>query len=275
MSVPFPLPREIAQCVGPLYAVEYPPQGMAFQVAILTSARGRFVLKVAHTQAMIRALSREAHILTTLQQYVPFVAQPLADAQVDGGRAFLFSYLEGESLHMVIQRASVQERHRLVARYGQALQRIHSWKPDLPYPADWLAEKLAWLSANIIAHPSGTLVTHTNSSFDGSNALNLLADLLNQKASIKNDIVFGHYDYCLPNALVQGQQVAGIIDWSGGGYIDRRFDLATALFSMRLFGFLQDTSYQSAFLEAYGYTEPPDTLYYFEALHALTCAFWQ
>jgi hypothetical protein len=71
MSVPFPLPRELARCVGAVHAVEYPPQGTAFQVSILTSARRRFVLKVAHSPAMIRALSRETHILTTLQQYAP------------------------------------------------------------------------------------------------------------------------------------------------------------------------------------------------------------
>ena len=275
MSAQFPLPREIAQCVGPLHAVEYPPQGTAFQVSILTAARGRFVLKVAHTPAMIRALDREAHILTALQMHVPFVAQPLADAQVDGGHAFLFSYLEGVPLHQVLQQASTRERHQLLVQYAQALQRVHSWTPNLPYPADWLAETLTWLSANILACPSETLVANTNSRFDGSNARHLLADLQAQRAWIKNDIVFGHYDYCLPNVLVQDRQVVGIIDWSGGRYIDRRFDLATALFSMGLFEVLQDASYQSTFLQAYGYPESPDTLHFFEALHALTCAFWR
>src|SRR5690348_12234107 len=110
MSIQFSLPHKIAQCVWPLDVVEYPPQGTAFQVAILSAAHGRFVLKVAHTPAMIRALSREAHILTALQQYAPFVAQPLADAQIDGGHAFLFSYLEGEPLHLILQQASAQER---------------------------------------------------------------------------------------------------------------------------------------------------------------------
>jgi aminoglycoside phosphotransferase len=275
MSVQFPLPGKFDQCVGPLHAIEYPPQGTAFQVSILNADHGRFVLKVAHTPAMIRALSREAHILMALQQYAPFVAKPLADAQMDGGHAFLFSYLEGEPLHLILQQASVQERHQLLAQYAQTLRRVHSWTPDLPYSVDWLTETLAWLSANILACPSEVLVANTNSQFDGSNARHLLEELKGLRARIKNDIVFGHYDYCLPNVLVQGRQVAGIIDWSGGGYIDRRFDLATALFSMQLFETLQDASYQSTFLQAYGYTEPSDTLYFFEALHALTCAFWK
>jgi aminoglycoside phosphotransferase len=117
---------------------------------------------------------------------------------------------------------------------ARALQRAHGWTPDLPYPADWLTETLTWLSVNILARSPETPVMNTNSRFDGTNARHLLAELQAQRSRIKNDIVFGHYDYCLPNVLVKGLQVAGIIDWSGGGYIDRRFDLATALFSMRL-----------------------------------------
>ncbi len=274
MSSLFALPREIAQHVGSLDAIEYPPQGMAFQVAVLTSARGRFVLKVAHSPAMIKALTREAHMLTALQEQVPFVAKPLADTQVNGGHAFLFTYLDGETLHIAMQHADTRERHQLIVQFARTLQRVHSWTPDLPYPADWLTEKLNWLSAKILARSAETPVMNTNSRFDGTNARQLLVELQAQRSRIRNDIVFGHYDYCLPNVLVQGLQVAGIIDWSGGGYIDRRFDLATALFSMRLTETLQEPGYQSTFLQAYGYPEPPDILYFFEALHALTCAFW-
>lgn len=274
MFAQFALPDEITQHIGHLDAIEYPLQGTAFQVVILTSAHGRFVLKIAHTPARIKALIREAYILTTLREQSPFVAQPLVEGQVDDSRAFLFTYIEGESLHTVLQDASPQDRHRLLAHYAQALQTVHSWTPDLSYPADWLTEKLAWLSTNILAHPTDVCITNTNSRFDGIKAHRLLADLQARRPTIENDIVFGHYDYCLPNVLVRDLQVTGVIDWSGGGYIDRRFDLATALFSIRLNEPLQDLSYQSTFLEAYGYSEPPETLYFFEVLHALTCAFW-
>src|SRR5580700_6333481 len=71
---PFPpLPDKLAHYVGPLHSVEYPPQGMAFQVSILSSARGRFVLKVARTPALVKELANEARVLTALQKYVPFV----------------------------------------------------------------------------------------------------------------------------------------------------------------------------------------------------------
>ncbi len=274
MSAQLMIPREIAQYVGYLNAIEYPLQGTAFQVAILTSARGRFVLKIAHTPAAIKALTREAHVLTTLREHIPFVAQPLAEGQVDDSHASLFTYVEGEPLHTVLQHARPRDRHQLLVHYAQALQTVHSWTPNLSYPVDWLTEKLAWLSTNLLAHPMDVCVTNTNSRFDGINAHRLLADLQAQRPTIENDIVFGHYDYCLPNVLIRDLQVTGVIDWSGGGYIDRRFDLATALFSMQLNETLQNLSYQSTFLEAYSYSKHPETLYFFEALHALTCAFW-
>jgi aminoglycoside phosphotransferase (APT) family kinase protein len=71
------------------------------------------------------------------------------------------------------------------------------------------------------------------------------------------------------------QQVVGVIDWSGASYIDRRFDLATALFSLRFVEPVRDHHYHSLFLQAYGYTEPAEMLSFFEGLRALTDAFWQ
>jgi len=177
MFAQFALPDEIAQYIGHLDAIEYPLQGTAFQVAILTSDRGRFVLKIAHTPTRIKALIREAYILTTLHEHIPFVAQSLAEGQIDDSRAFLFTYVGGESLHTVLQHASPRDRHRLLAQYAQALQKVHSWTPDLLYPADWLTEKLTWLSTNLLPHPMDVCVTNTNSRFDGCNAHRLLAGL--------------------------------------------------------------------------------------------------
>ncbi len=275
MTFSLPLPLELVQYLGPLLAVEVPPQGTAFQVSIVTSLRGRFVLKSAREPVLTRELLKEASILTALQDQVPFVAQPLVDAEGDEGHGFLFSYVEGEPLHITLRQISPQQRHHLIECYAQALRRIHSWTPELPHPTDWLTETLAWLSITILAQSQEICIANTNSRFDGMNARHLLEELQARRHTLQNEMVFGHYDYCLPNVLVQDQQVAGVIDWSGGGYIDRRFDLATALFSMRLAETVQDISYQSTFLRAYGYSESVDSLYFFEALHALTCAFWR
>jgi aminoglycoside phosphotransferase len=275
MPPAFTLPEPLARFTGPLLAVETPPQGMTFQVFILTAARGRFVLKVARTPAMVKALAREARILTALHDQAPFVAQPLGEAQTEDGQALLFTYLEGEPLHLALQQANPQNRAHLITQYAQALRRVHDWTPALPRPADWISETLAWINTQLHSYSPEILITSTRSRFDGTNARHLLAQLQSQRSHLKNELAFGHYDYCLPNVLVHQQQVAGVIDWSGAGYIDRRFDLATALFSMRLVEPVQDPAYRSLFLRAYGYTEPAESLYFFEGLRALTDAFWQ
>jgi aminoglycoside phosphotransferase len=221
MPPAFTLPEPLAHYTGPLLDVETPPQGMAFRVFILTSARGRFVLKVAQTPAMSKALAQEARILLTLQDQAPFVARPLGEAQTEDGHAFLFSYLEGEPLHLALSQAEPQERAQLITQYAQVLRRIHNWTPMLPRPADWLTERLAWISARLHRYPPEAVVTNTHSRFDGINARHLLAYLHAQRPDLENDLVFGHYDYCLPNVLVGHQQVVCAGGPSTGGWRHR------------------------------------------------------
>ncbi|MBA2679844.1 MAG: phosphotransferase, partial [Ktedonobacteraceae bacterium] len=252
-----PLPEELAAYVGQIDAIEYPPQGTAFQVCILSSARGRFVLKTAQTPLMVQALIQEGQILTALQRYAPFVAQPLGKTEGDHGPAFLFTCIEGEPLHVALKRSHGDERQQLIKEYARALHRVHSWTPDVPRPADWLTHTLHWLETHIQARPLDACVAGTNSRFDGKDARQLLAKLQAQRPDLSNDLVFCHGDYCLPNVLVRDTQVVGVIDWSSGGYGDRRFDLATALFSMRLL--LLDQDDFCTFLQAYEYSEPLQT----------------
>ncbi len=265
------LPDELAAITGPLLTVERPQQGMAFQVYILTTASGRYILKIGNSPAHIQELMDECRILTALQNEQPFVAQPLGNTKIEKGHAFLFTYLEGEPLLIALERTDATGWHRLIALFAETLRRIHDWTPALPHPSDWLTETLSRVGTRIMAMASNTLVLHTNSRFDGLNAHKLYLELLAWRADASNELVFGHGDYCLPNVLVRGECLSGIIDWSRGGYADKRFDLATALFTLRIPEILRNTSYLDTFLQAYGYTESVESLYYFEALHALTC----
>ncbi len=263
--------NKLTAIVGPLLAVEQPRQGMAFQVYILSTASGRYILKIGNTPARIQELMEECRILTALKNEQPFVAQPLGNTKIESGHAFLFTYLKGDTLYSTLERADAVGRHRLIATFANALRRVHSWTPDLPHPPDWLTDTLNRVGAYIMALAPNACVSHTNSRFDGLNARKLYHELLTLRANVSNEIAFGHGDYCLPNVLVHGEQLSGIIDWSRGGYADKRFDLATALFTIRIPDTLRNPAYLNTFLQTYGYTGPVESLYFFEALHALTC----
>lgn len=265
------IPDALAGALGPILSVETPPQGSAFHVVIVTTSHGRFVMKRGTTPATTAELADEARILDVLRAERPFVAAPVgigADAETG---TFAFTYIDGETMLAALARADVAQRHRLVARFGQALRRVHGWAPPLPRPDDWLTMMIEREQARMHELPEGAVIAGTQTRFDGMDARRVATDLRAWRPSVTTDLVFGHGDYCLPNVVVSHGAVVGIIDWSRGGYADRRFDLATALFNPRYN--LGDTAYLTTFLRAYGYAEPVATLHMFEALHALTC-FW-
>jgi kanamycin kinase len=265
------LPTALAATLGPILAVETPPQGSAFQVVIVTTSRGRFAIKRGATPVTRAELAAESRVLDALQGARPFVAAPVGFVPETDTEAFAFTYIEGETMLAALQRADEAEKHALVAHFGAVLRRIHGWTPLLPRPDDWLSMIIAREQARMAAQPAGTVISGTHTRFDGQDARRVATDLQAWRPHVTTDLAFGHGDYCLPNILVRRGAVVGVIDWSRGGYADRRFDLATGLFNLRYN--VGDGMYLTTFLRAYGYEEPIETLHMFEALHALTC-FW-
>jgi hypothetical protein len=78
--------------------------------------------------------------------------------------------------------------------------------------------------------------------------------------------VFSHGDWCLPNVLSENGQITGIVDWSDGGFADRRTDLGTGLWTLRYnLRSLRDAptdclACETAFLEGYGWVEGREAL---------------
>jgi len=267
MDTPLTLPPEIEAVVGPEPAIDRPFQGMAFETSILYSDRGRFVLKTGASRRLAAELAAEQRVLVALSAHRPFVPEPLAFA-LDGETGYsLLSYLPGRNGAEVALEVDTVGAHALVAAYAWALRRIHSWQTSLPQPADWLNRALDRVERHVRSGSVPDPIPHPGR-WRGAGHDHLLAELRAWRPTVENHLVFAHCDYCMPNILLEDGRVTGVIDWPEGGYADRRYDLATAAWSIRFN--LRDESYVRTFLTAYGYTEPAETLEPFEALYVLT-----
>lgn len=261
------LSEELLAAVGPILAVERPSQGLYFDVSILTTARGRFVLKVARTESLVQELAVESALLRQLQGEAPFVATPIAGRVVDGVGSYLFTCIEGDNLLDALLAADATERNHLLAGFGQALRRIHGWRPSPPPPGDWLARQVA-LAVERVATGSIPNPIQSRGLFGGASPAVVLDEVLRGEPAVQADLVFGHGDYALTNAIARDGVVVGIIDWSAGGWMDRRVDLAAAVKSIRRN--LRSEEAVQTFLAGYGYAESPESLRFFEALATLT-----
>jgi len=195
----------LASALGPIISVEQPPQGSAFHVYILSTGRGRFVVKRGTTQATVRELVDESRLLQALQDERPFVATPvgfIADGDTD---TFAFTYIDGETVLAALQNTDEAGQHALVASFGRALRRVHTWTPPLPRPDDWLAMMIEREHMRLLVRQAGHIITGTHTRFDGLDARRLIVELRDWMPTVSNDIVFGHGDYCLPNVLVVRQ----------------------------------------------------------------------
>ena len=86
----------------------------------------------------------------------------------------------------------------------------------------------------------------------GRTAAEVFGDLL-RKRPTEEDLVFTHGDYCLPNVMIGGEEVAGFVDWGRAGVADRYKDISLVVRSLKL-NTGEDLS--TRFFEAYGITDP-------------------
>ncbi len=88
----------------------------------------------------------------------------------------------------------------------------------------------------------------------GQSAQDLFEELLSSRPA-DEDLVFTHGDYCLPNVLIDGNEVAGFVDWSRAGVADRYKDIALVIRSLRwnLGEYLERD-----FFDVYGISDPDE-----------------
>jgi len=260
------LPDRILAHTGRVIAIERSAQSSTFQTCILTCANGRFVLKIGDTAPKISKLLDEFGVLEALKNYRPFVPQPILYSIDDGIGMFLFNYIDGESILDALEHADTTERHKLVAEFGHTLRKIHTWTPYAPRPTDWISDAMKRAAANVAVGRIDNPIIRSGRP-RGRNPIEMLSDLYAWHSKIDNDVVFCHGNYCLTNILVLSNRIVGVVDWSTGGYADRRLDLAVGRWTIR--HSLGSDEYVDTFLRAYGYNVPSAILDNFEALYAL------
>lgn len=201
---------------------------------------------------------REGAVLRRLGEFRPFVPG-VAAVTKDGW--LVTTRLAGRDLAARFAEAGPEERERLAGAFGRALAAIHAWMPDgfaRPEPGAWTAALLARCRENVRA---GRVAAGTRawrcSRFADREPADLLRDVEGAADSFiaTEELVFGHGDWCLPNALSEDSlSVSGAIDWADGGWQDRRWDLATGLWALRYnaSGDPHLPDYLAAFLVGYG-----------------------
>jgi aminoglycoside phosphotransferase (APT) family kinase protein len=214
---PEDLPEEIRCLIGPVQHLWLPRQGDTSDVAIVETAGGRFALKRTREEPFHAWLRREARVLEVLRgAHLPVPALHLLVERETPAECWMVTdFLEGKTLRETFLEGTV-DRLSALYHYGEVLSRIHALAcpTALRDEGPWIDRMLAQARFNLDHYP-----------VDGDAAL--LAHLIRNKPAVPRETLI-HGDFTLDNVLVAGGEVTGVIDWSGGGSGDPRYDLALA-----------------------------------------------
>ncbi len=175
------------------------------------------------------------------------VPQVLASCCVEGNSYLLTSRLQGK---MAYEAPYIHDPDQLVQLLAQALQMVWRVDPSGAPAGLTLDEKLhlaqVRIDADIIDLEACDPDTFGPDGFSNPQAL-----LNYLKANRpKEDLVFTHGDFCLPNVFFRGGQVEGIIDFGRCGVSDRWQDISLCMRSLAYN--LGTDRYNEALLDALG-----------------------
>jgi kanamycin kinase len=208
----------------------------------LVGERGAWFLKVI--PAGQPSAEGEASRMRWARAWLP-VPHVVATGTTRGGGSWLLTAaLPGTDATRTRLRS---DRERLAIALARGLRRFHEAPvEDCPFPFR-LDEALALAQQRI---RGGIVVPERH--FHPEH-LHLSADaalqLLLRSRPTTEDLVVCHGDYCLPNALLDGDEVVGFVDLGGLGVADRWWDLAVATWSLT---WNLGPGLEDAFLAAYG-----------------------
>jgi aminoglycoside phosphotransferase (APT) family kinase protein len=215
-------PQEVRSCLGAIQRLSYPQPGCTSDSAIAESERGVYLIKRSRGPQFSEWLAQEYRVLAALAASplpVPRPHQFLRRSTPLGAEAWLvMDCLPGASLRTVLQgNLAPGTRSHLLRAFGQVLAAIHA----TPVPPDLTQDDRPWLDRALDMAAYNLAHYHVDGSAE-------LLERLQRDRPADVPAALIHGDFTLDNVLVAGNAVSGVIDWSGGGRGDPRYDIALA-----------------------------------------------
>lgn len=212
------IPYDIRLLIGDINNISFPKQGCTSSVGIVNSKKGRFVLKKCVHELYRKWLSQESKVLQLLNNTslrIPKYYQFIEDINASW---LLMGIIEGETIRSVFLKGISKEcKEEIIYNYGRTLRELH--KTNCPKELTlngqvWLERKLIEAEFNLNRYE-----------VDGTQEL--LNELKIKRPERTNQTLI-HGDFTIDNVLVEGTEIVGIIDWSGGSFGDPRYDITLA-----------------------------------------------
>lgn len=184
------------------------------------------VLKI---EKISRSSEHERLLLGWLEGKLP--APKIIETETEDGYSFLLmTKLPGEMACSYNSLRSIKDTVKALANGLKMLWQIDI--SDCPC-SNTVSEKLIQanynMENNLVDMDDFNPETFTTEGFsDVSDLFNFL-----DKNHPKEDLVFSHGDFCLPNVFVSGCETTGFLDWGNGGVADRWQDIALCVRSFR------------------------------------------
>ncbi|MBT3284160.1 aminoglycoside 3'-phosphotransferase [Candidatus Bathyarchaeota archaeon] len=217
------LPDELAGLAEGYDFSRFPYYETSAKIYRLLSEDSILYLKIIEGQQTL-SLERESNILKWIDGRIP-TPELLYYGVQDGNEYQLTTEIKGTATYQV----QPNEREHAVKALGEALKMIHSLDPTGCPIDNRIDNRLKQL------HEGGKDASH-------------LSD------RPKESLVFTHGDYCLPNIIIDGQELSGIIDWDYAGLADPYADFTSCIWSMGYNYGLEETAerWEPYFFMVYG-----------------------
>ena len=217
------LPDELAGLAEGYDFSRFPYYETSAKIYRLLSEDSILYLKIIEEQQTLN-LERESNILRWIDGRIP-TPKLLYYGVQDGNEYQLTTEVKGTPTYQV----QPNEREHVVKALGEALKMIHSLAPTGCPIDNRIDNRLKQLQEG------GVDTTQLN-------------DQPNES------LVFTHGDYCLPNIIIDGRKLSGIIDWDYSGLADPYVDFTSCIWSMGYNYGLEETAerWEPYFFMVYG-----------------------